>query len=152
MTDNEAPAYVPAIGDVFYRSWGYDQSNINYYRVIGVTASGKSVNLVEVGHAVEDDGVVPTSRVYGECATCEQFITERDGKVTHTRRDHPVECDPEFYPAGSVAAPKVYSKRLPKNSRRSTYGVTLAFNSYSSLYLWTGKPMYDTIALGGVGH
>lgn len=34
------------IGDVFYSSWGYDQTNITYYEVTGVTK--KTLTLVEI--------------------------------------------------------------------------------------------------------
>lgn len=34
------------IGDVFVASWGYDQTNIDFYEVVGFTASGKSVRVV----------------------------------------------------------------------------------------------------------
>lgn len=28
------------VGDIFYTSWGYDQTNINVYQVVGITSSG----------------------------------------------------------------------------------------------------------------
>lgn len=31
------------IGDILYSSWGYDQTNIDFYQVISVTASRKSI-------------------------------------------------------------------------------------------------------------
>ena len=33
-------------GDIFYDSWGYDQTNINFYQVVGIT--DKSVKLREI--------------------------------------------------------------------------------------------------------
>lgn len=38
------------VGDIFYRSWGYDQTNINFYEVTAV--KGKSAILREVGKRV----------------------------------------------------------------------------------------------------
>lgn len=38
------------VGDIFYRSWGYDQTNINFYQVTAV--KGKSAILREVGKRV----------------------------------------------------------------------------------------------------
>lgn len=32
-------------GDFFYSSWGYDQTNVDFYRVLEVTPSGKSVKV-----------------------------------------------------------------------------------------------------------
>jgi len=36
-------------GDIFYNSWGYDQTNIDWYQVVGITKSGKSVKIREIG-------------------------------------------------------------------------------------------------------
>ena len=36
------------VGDIFYNSWGYDQTNIDYYEVVRVTKSGKSVYIREI--------------------------------------------------------------------------------------------------------
>lgn len=35
------------VGDILYSSWGYDQTNVNFYQVVGV--QGKQVTLREVG-------------------------------------------------------------------------------------------------------
>jgi len=36
-------------GDIFVRSWGYDQTNVDYAKVIYITASGKSAKLQRIG-------------------------------------------------------------------------------------------------------
>lgn len=50
-------------GDFFYSSWGYDQTNVDFYRVLEVTKSGKSVKVQHwtsknVGSGMHDS-VVP---------------------------------------------------------------------------------------------
>lgn len=35
-------------GDVFYSSWGYDQTNIDYYKVVSVSPSGKTCKIVPI--------------------------------------------------------------------------------------------------------
>ena len=42
----------PAVGDLLVSSWGYDQTNIDFWRVVGLTASGKSVRIVPAGQRV----------------------------------------------------------------------------------------------------
>lgn len=37
-------------GDIFYASWGYDQTNIDFVKVIEISKSGKSVKAVTIGH------------------------------------------------------------------------------------------------------
>lgn len=36
-------------GDVFYSSWGYDQTNIDYYKVTSISKTGKTCNIVRIG-------------------------------------------------------------------------------------------------------
>lgn len=55
MTLNAALAHIaaprtPIVGDILVCSWGYNQTNIDYYQVIAVTAS--SVRIREIGAAV----------------------------------------------------------------------------------------------------
>lgn len=47
MVDTEIAAV--EVGDVFEYSWGYDQTNVDYFEVIAVTPSGKSVRLRPIG-------------------------------------------------------------------------------------------------------
>ena len=42
----------PQVGDILVSSWGYDQTNIDFWRVVGLTASGKSVRIVPAGQRV----------------------------------------------------------------------------------------------------
>lgn len=37
------------IGDTFYTSWGYDQTNTEHYKVIGVSPSGKTCKIRQIG-------------------------------------------------------------------------------------------------------
>jgi len=53
------------VGDVFYESWGYDQTNIDFLEVVEVSPSGKSVVCQMVGKTgVGEDHVIPSQR-YG---------------------------------------------------------------------------------------
>lgn len=44
------------VGDIFYASWGYDQTNVDWYKVIDVTKTGKSVKLQEIEGKITSDG------------------------------------------------------------------------------------------------
>lgn len=54
----EAPAAVgdqPKVGDILYSSWGYDQTNIDFYKVLAVTKA--SVKIAEIpSRVVADNG------------------------------------------------------------------------------------------------
>lgn len=56
------------VGDLLYSSWGYDQTNIDFYKVLAV--SDKSIKIVQVadkivGTSGQDDLVVPTDKAIG---------------------------------------------------------------------------------------
>lgn len=43
------------VGDLFYTSWGYDQTNIEWFQVVGVTAAMATVRPIK-GRIVEGGG------------------------------------------------------------------------------------------------
>lgn len=45
------------VGDFFYSSWGYDQTNIDFYEVVGLT--GASVKVRQVSKAYQGDRMAP---------------------------------------------------------------------------------------------
>ena len=56
----EAPVF--KTGDILYSSWGYDQTNINFYEVIKATGSSTVVRELEsrvVGYPGDDKLLVP---------------------------------------------------------------------------------------------
>lgn len=60
------------VGSIFYESWGYDQTNVNFYEVVGITPSGKSVRVREVNARVvgerggPSESVVPVPGTFSE--------------------------------------------------------------------------------------
>jgi len=53
-------------GDYLYDSWGYDQTNVDFCRVISISPTGKTVTcrMVRKRH-IEEDEVVPTTNMVG---------------------------------------------------------------------------------------
>jgi len=51
------------VGSILYTSWGYDQTNIDWYQVIEVKPSGKTVVIREIGY----DKVETTGWMCGYC-------------------------------------------------------------------------------------
>jgi hypothetical protein len=45
----------PKVGDILVSSWGYDQTNVDFYKVVGTTASGKSVKLIRIGQRIVEE-------------------------------------------------------------------------------------------------
>ncbi len=43
------------VGDILYSSCGYDQTNIDFYKVLEITKSGKSAKIQMVGQKITRD-------------------------------------------------------------------------------------------------
>ena len=54
------------VGDFFEESWGYDQTNIDFYQVVRVSASGKSIWLRHVASDVVGGRVAPRRDAFTE--------------------------------------------------------------------------------------
>ena len=127
MTQSTTEATVK-VGDVFVESWGYEQTNIDFYEVVEVTPSGKSVRLREIAaKAVE----------IGETT----FLVPAVGNY----------LEPNGWDrVGKKAADGSFLKRLTTGYRGQPY---LRMSSYSGASLWDGeRAYYDTLAAGHPGH
>jgi hypothetical protein len=163
-TTNLAEQLGITVGTIFYASWGYDQTNVDFYKVVEVSKSGKSVKIMEcAADLVEGRGLVaaPDKPVRAHCQNCQQMV-ELDTRCSpvqwrHTWSDYqaepqvlrPVACrhwQDDAKP--TVAAPRVETKRI----KTWGDGPVLAWTSYANLYRWDGAPKFDTIALGYAGH
>lgn len=116
----------PKVGDILRCSWGYDQTNVDWYQVIAVTKASVKIRAI-ASKLVEDNG--STTLV----APCKGSFL--DPGNTYKKDD----------PAYTV---KGATKRF-----RPAYdgdGYSVKIESYSSAYLWDGKPAYETGA--GYGH
>lgn len=47
MMEKKANQRQVKIGDVFVNSWGYDQTNIDYFQVVGLTAKSVKLQAIE---------------------------------------------------------------------------------------------------------
>lgn len=44
------------IGDIFYNSWGYGQTNIDWYQVVDVSPTGKTVKVRPIAGKIKETG------------------------------------------------------------------------------------------------
>lgn len=54
--------YGVEVGDIYYASWGYDETRVNYYKVVRVTATKAEIAPI-AGKAVGSTGIDPNSDV-----------------------------------------------------------------------------------------
>lgn len=110
-------------GDIFYCSWGYDQTNVNFYKVVRVTPAGRC-EVVPIGsHGVDDHHVVPNP----------DYVKQHDSLTG-------VDA------SGRWGAKPKTSKLCKMTSSGSL--VLRAGHYWASR--WTGKPLYQTAY--GMGH
>jgi len=64
-------------GDIFYTSWGYDQTNVDFYQIVSL--SGKTgVKVRQIGATVTSDHGAGGSRVIADPSrVCGEIMTKR---------------------------------------------------------------------------
>ena len=65
------------VGDIFYSSWGYDQTNIAFYQVVRITPSGKSAEIKRIASSTTEDSFMSGLST----AIPDAFLNEGPGKV-----------------------------------------------------------------------
>lgn len=121
----EASPTTVEVGSFFECSWGYDQTNVDFYKVVGISPSGKTVKVQRWANKCDDHSgrVVPGDRP----ASWPKWVNR--------------EC------VGETEA-KIETRRLrvwPGDNRPA-----FTVNSYSVANLWDGRAAYQTPV--GAGH
>lgn len=122
------------VGDFFSSSWGYDQTNVDFYKVVGVTPKGVKVQAWKsetVDSESFHDSVVPGD---GPRMVSDWSNVDRDADYW-TRQEQIIERE----------APVKFHRTVPRGD-----GACFTVNSYSFAYAWDGAPKYQTAA--GFGH
>lgn len=74
---DKTKTYAP--GDILSGSWGYDQTNVEFFQVI--TATAKSVTIRELAqHAIDREHVIPLANTFG-AAPAEKRMVGRYGYI-----------------------------------------------------------------------
>lgn len=116
------------IGKFFVANWGYDQTNIDFYKVVGATAKCVKIQRWS-SHRDENARLVPG----------EGPLTRQSWGWDYEKQERIDE--------GTTTAP-VQLKKLAAGYS----GPWINLNSYSGASLWDGKPESDTYTHGGAGH
>lgn len=130
------------VGTMFVCSWGYDQTNVDFYKVVGISPSGKSVKVQKWSEA---DSGAPShftheSVVPGDAPVMVADWSDVTPEMDFWERQQAVKM---------VPAP-VETKRLQHYMSGGVPRVYFSVNSYSSAHVWDGKPEYQTAS--GFGH
>lgn len=100
-------------GQILYSSWGYDQTNIDFYEVV---------------------------RVQGKFATLQKLAAEtmEDSPLSMTGKVSPIIGKPAVEYPGQVPVPVKPIKRMVKSG--SSHGEYVKIESYASAWVWDGEP------------
>lgn len=50
ITEEENKNDFVKVGDIFHTSWGYDQTNTEYFKIVSISKTGKTCELVQIGY------------------------------------------------------------------------------------------------------
>jgi hypothetical protein len=122
------------VGAILYSSWGYEQTNIDFYLVVRTTASSCWIlpmdSHEEPGQAYDTGYASPLqARTHSdECTLCEH-------RSRHSAIDGCSRCDCQT---------AEYAPLEPRRHKIVRYGSSegINLNSFSGAYLWDGKAKY----------
>ncbi len=122
------------VGDIFYESWGYDQTQNDFCQVVRISPSGKTA-ICRMVHlrGVTDSTVEPTGEQYGI-----EFRMKLDHWVDNEGIDHGT------YLRGSYPFIQEEKYGRPRDDKNVDYRGPVSFSKYK------GEPVYETPA--GFGH
>lgn len=127
----------PQPGDIYEGSWGYDQTNAEFWEVIKRTPA--TVTLRQLAVYVLDGRVLPHQTDF-----VGRFHTEATGWMRDFDGNDLYDRTPVFVEKVCRLGRKTYNSDAP--------GVSLKMKSYYSVHPWDGQAAYDTIAAGQPGH
>jgi hypothetical protein len=79
-----------SIGDCFHTHWGYDQTNVEMYKVVGFTKSGKSAIIREIGMNTvkESEGYMSDSVQPDPSCELKKKEYDKDGKYLRMSKEN----------------------------------------------------------------
>jgi hypothetical protein len=127
------------VGTVFVRSWGYDQTNVDFYEVVSISASGKT------GKAREIKGVAVSATAVTAATDADRFVEgARCAKCSNHHRNaatHEIDKNAAGYDGHAYRDTYTYQAKTDRVTV-TDYG--------DHAYRWDGGTEYRTAA--GYGH
>lgn len=119
-------ATTPMVGDILRSSWGYDQTNVDYYQVVSMTKASVYIRKIckrSVGCDASTEYVMPCPGMWEDA-----------------------------YASSYKAKNAIYSEKgaIKRFRAKDQGGYGVAIESYRDAYLWDGEKNYQTAA--GYGH
>lgn len=148
-----------SVGDFFVCSWGYDQTNIDFYKVVALTPKGIKIQKWQSAMAeVQDGGGYTDALVPGGGPVTYKVLPD----ISHITDPETGQVVEVFTDTGEVVDYHSRQERAvevpvkPEQKRIQTYGTGenrrayFTVNSFSSASKWSGSPAHQTAF--GYGH
>ena len=74
-TRKEAAAKDANVGDIYYTSWGYDQTNVDFYQIVG--KKGQTFQVQEIGTKTVQESQGSDSVIAEPSVKCGEVMTKR---------------------------------------------------------------------------
>lgn len=123
----------PQPGHIYRTSWGYDQTNVEFFQVINRTAG--TVTLRRIGAEVIDGRLWPLADVW----VPDWHINSAQGKE-----------DRNATPSDKVC--HLATKARPYDNGIPRMGASLTIDDVRHAWPYVGGGAYETFAAGGAGH
>jgi len=93
------------VGDILYSSWGYDQTNVDFYQIVATT--GKSVKIREIGQkvvrsTVGADYVVAVPNDFQSSPMTKRIRPGAPIKISSFQRAYPWDGKPRYQTGGGL--------------------------------------------------
>jgi hypothetical protein len=66
----------PKVNDILVSSWGYDQTNVDFYKVLKISPSGKSITIQRINTKITEKGFMSGDAVPAEPHTVADYRGE----------------------------------------------------------------------------
>jgi hypothetical protein len=141
----------PQVGDIFTCTWGYDQTNVDWYAIYRLSPTGKTAQFIRITAAPAEGHSRHTAGKHACCTNCLRAIrplnTISGEQIWRHIANRDTRCSRYRDDDRRTAQPEILTRRLRRDSRGHA---AANMNSYSYLAAWEGGPQYSTPI--GEGH
>jgi hypothetical protein len=158
-TEEETMSQTVKVGDVFYSSWGYDQTNVNFFAVVAVSKTGKTATFVELTktHLGSSERIAGNAAQCRHCGEGVRKLVKVDGSSVYRHvATGRTECQFYGYRAEKLAEEgrvlHADVEEFKRRVRQRSHGEGFAANwtDYASMYSNDRESHYETPV--GYGH
>ncbi len=126
------------VGDILYSSWGYDQTNIDFYEIVRVSEKSVWTYQVRTKTVETDQGT---------------RVVPNEGDYIFPRGEQAIDEEGTWYRLPAEKKPRRHKLNIHPEEQEARWKYSIKVHSWGTwAHPWGGTPLYDTIAAGDPGH